>query len=187
MQLGTGPRSASNRGGKRAPAKAKASKRRVTKPRVPRVADLEAEFAERESEAASRAPRDYVTSNAVANITAKPKRRRGKKASFRHESYGKVPDYIIERRLAEQKAREVEEANRPDPDVPPGLTLMPEEERLETLRLLEESTQALPFKLRLCRGRNGLPAMLWVWFPFFFVLQPTICNQKFVPTQTRMR
>ena len=51
------------------------------------------------------------------------------------------------------------EASRPDPDAPPGMVLMPEEERLETLSVLmktQESTQRELSKMPLTVETPGL-------------------------------
>mmetsp|Transcript_15973 Transcript_15973/g.33520 ORF Transcript_15973/g.33520 Transcript_15973/m.33520 type:complete len:303 (+) Transcript_15973:904-1812(+) len=59
----------------------------------------------------------------------------------RHKSYGKIPAYIINRRekieRQEQERKMLQEKAPPAP----GLVLMAESERLETLRLLEENEE----------------------------------------------
>lgn len=57
----------------------------------------------------------------------------------RHKSFGKVPDYLVEKRTKEQEAkRKLDEQNRaPKIHCPPGHRLLPEDERLETIALLE--------------------------------------------------
>ena len=55
------------------------------------------------------------------------------------KDYGKVPEYIIQRKLEreelEMKQMEQEEANK----IPPGMRKMSNEERSETLSILEEN------------------------------------------------
>ena len=72
----------------------------------------------------------------------------------RHKSYGKVPTYITERRAkiaAMEEEQLIREANAPPA---PGLVLMEESDRLETLRMLDanerearESLQNIPFSM----------------------------------------
>ena len=59
----------------------------------------------------------------------------------RHKSFGKVPDYLVEKRAKEQEAkRKVEEEKRtPKIHCPPGHRIMLDDERLETIALLEKS------------------------------------------------
>ncbi|KAL9182874.1 hypothetical protein ACHAXT_004153 [Thalassiosira profunda] len=67
----------------------------------------------------------------------------------RHKSYGQVPKYITQRRERierEEEARRISEANNAPPA--PGLRLMEESERLETLRMLDESEKAAKEELR---------------------------------------
>ncbi|XP_054055662.1 enkurin domain-containing protein 1 isoform X3 [Rissa tridactyla] len=56
---------------------------------------------------------------------------------------GHVPQYLLERK--EQWRRQMEERlqNLPDPDTPPGHTMMPEGQRLETLGNLKQSQEHL--------------------------------------------
>jgi Calmodulin-binding len=49
-----------------------------------------------------------------------------------------VPAYLLKRRASEAKAEAERIATLPDPDAPPGMKLMSEEERLETLQRLQE-------------------------------------------------
>jgi hypothetical protein len=66
----------------------------------------------------------------------------------RHEHFGKVPAYLEERK-AKWAADEQEIRRRmPDPDCPHGMRLMPESERLETLRVLQESREEALSQMR---------------------------------------
>jgi Calmodulin-binding len=49
-----------------------------------------------------------------------------------------VPAYLLKRRASEARAEAERLATLPDPDAPPGMKLMSEEERLETLARLQE-------------------------------------------------
>lgn len=48
-----------------------------------------------------------------------------------------VPDYLLSRQEEWERDEERRRADAPDPSCPPGMTLMPEEERLATLKMLE--------------------------------------------------
>ena len=84
----------------------------------------------------------------------------------RHKSYGKTPAYITNRRAKierEEQERLLREQNAPPA---PGLVLLEESERLETLRILEENEkierhklQNIPFAMnaqRAARMREGI-------------------------------
>eukprot|EP01084_Bolivina_argentea_P252740 424314_1 len=70
------------------------------------------------------------------------------------KDYGKVPDYIIQRKLEavelEQKKMEEEEARK----IPDGMRIMTEEERSETLKLLQQN------KLKLIDSIKMLPLVI---------------------------
>jgi hypothetical protein len=57
----------------------------------------------------------------------------------KHSEFGRVPDYLEQRKA--RWAAEEEEARRraPDPDCPRGMCVMPEDERLNTLEVLKQS------------------------------------------------
>lgn len=67
----------------------------------------------------------------------------------KHQSFGRVPEYLENRK--NRWAEEQEEVRRraPDPDCPPGMCLMPEDERLSTLDTLTTSRDEV---LRLLRN-----------------------------------
>ncbi len=56
---------------------------------------------------------------------------------------GKVPKYLVDRKQQWQKEHELELANQPDPEMPPGHRKMSEKERLRTLSDLENSRKEL--------------------------------------------
>ncbi|NXL16694.1 ENKD1 protein, partial [Setophaga kirtlandii] len=56
---------------------------------------------------------------------------------------GHVPQYLLERKELWRKQAEEQLRNLPDPDTPPGHTLMPEAQRLETLSSLKQSQEQL--------------------------------------------
>ena len=66
-------------------------------------------------------------------------------------NYGRVPAYLRERKLEMLAARRDAEAAERAAHIPPGMRVLPEEERLETLEILrvnradvEEKLRALP-------------------------------------------
>jgi hypothetical protein len=81
-----------------------------------------------------------------------PKRVDSEEGSAIHEEFGKVPAYLEERKAKWEEEKEEERRRAPDPNCPPGMCLMPEGERLDTLDVLHRSKQeamrqlqALPF------------------------------------------
>lgn len=87
---------------------------------------------------------DFVNSNAWEVIKKSPPKLENDedgRERARHSSFGRIPKYLLERK--EQWAQEEEERRRnaPDPDCPPGMVLLDEEERLRTLRVLTKSLE----------------------------------------------
>uniref|UniRef100_A0A3B4FJ65 Enkurin domain containing 1 n=1 Tax=Pundamilia nyererei TaxID=303518 RepID=A0A3B4FJ65_9CICH len=60
---------------------------------------------------------------------------------------GQVPQYLQERKEQWRKEKEERRRNTPDPTVPTGHTLMPENERQETLKSLKETHRSLVTEL----------------------------------------
>ncbi|NXI28556.1 ENKD1 protein, partial [Sterrhoptilus dennistouni] len=56
---------------------------------------------------------------------------------------GHVPQYLLERKELWRKQMEERLRNLPDPDTPPGHTMMPESQRLDTLSSLKQSQEQL--------------------------------------------
>jgi hypothetical protein len=87
---------------------------------------------------------DFVNSNAWEVIKKSPPKLADDESIRqrpRHSSFGRIPKYLLERK--EQWAQEEEERrqNAPDPDCPPGMVLLEEEERLRTLQVLGTSLE----------------------------------------------
>lgn len=59
--------------------------------------------------------------------------------SAKHQEYGRVPGYLKNRKEEWAYAEEERRRNAPDPNCPPGMCLMPEQERMDTLRTLQTS------------------------------------------------
>jgi hypothetical protein len=66
-------------------------------------------------------------------------RERQFKESAKHQNFGKVPDYIEQRKAKWAAEKEEMKKRMPDPNCPPGMKLMPDEERKETLEILVQS------------------------------------------------
>lgn len=93
------------------------------------------------NEATKLAPRsrtDFVLENRVDAIQMAP-RRKEDQVEAKASNYGKVPGYLVKRKEEWEAEAEARRAAAPDPSCPPGMTVMPEEERVETLRVLRES------------------------------------------------
>ncbi|KAJ1437744.1 calmodulin-binding-domain-containing protein [Ochromonadaceae sp. CCMP2298] len=65
-----------------------------------------------------------------------------------HEDYGRVPEYLEERKASWAAAEEEQRRRMPDPNCPPGMCLMPEEERRSTLQTLQTSKSEALVQLR---------------------------------------
>ena len=110
---------------------------RAQRPAVPRATDC-APVPQREAAA------DFITKNRskAAKQAPVPAARRQSAADPKHKSFGQVPAYLnnVKKEVQNEK-RAVEEmvrAQQPG-NCPPGMRLMPEDERLEMLRTLKES------------------------------------------------
>ncbi|KAG6976785.1 hypothetical protein JG688_00001028 [Phytophthora aleatoria] len=83
---------------------------------------------------------DFVNANAWEVIKQTPSVRMEEQVPRPiNRNYGRIPRYLLERK--EQWAREEEERrkNAPDPDCPPGMVLLDEDERVRTLNVLRKS------------------------------------------------
>ncbi|RHY35356.1 hypothetical protein DYB32_000154 [Aphanomyces invadans] len=135
---------------------------RLTKSRVPTLAELkkrEEELKEISSHLRNKNV-DYISTNAWHVIQQTPKRHNPSPAELRdaearrHRNFGEVPGYIRARKAAWAKEEDDRRANLPDPDCPPGMVLMSEDDRVATLATLRENLdqtrrqlQALPLRI----------------------------------------
>lgn len=90
--------------------------------------------------------RDFVRENAaeVASKAASPRTARGRRVEAdpdftKREGYGKVPNYLIQRKVELAREAEAKRAAQEAEAVPAGMRVMPEDERQETLQLLAKS------------------------------------------------
>lgn len=100
--------------------------------------------------------RDFVRENAqgaaAQRATQRFKRREqeGEGQDWtRRDGYGKVPGYLLQRKVELAKEAEARRAAEEAEDVPAGMRVMPEEERQETLELLRESKRDAESRLQL--------------------------------------
>jgi len=91
---------------------------------------------------APREKRDFIMRNRTEALELRPPVEAPEEDGI-HESFGAVPSYLRERKKRWAEAEEARLASLPDPSCPPGTRLMPEDERVETLRDLEESEKEL--------------------------------------------
>ena len=82
---------------------------------------------------------DFVASNRRGVQRMAPERTKAQDSPARHESYGRNPKYLEERKKQMEEEKELRRRNMPDPDCPKGMKLMPDEERLSTLENLQRS------------------------------------------------
>lgn len=96
---------------------------------------------------------NYIVKNKVKAVSMSSQQAPEKPStSAKHQDFGRVPEYLEQRKAQWEEEKEEIRRRRPDPNCPPGMCLMPEEERLETLEVLRASKvetlkqlQALPF------------------------------------------
>uniref|UniRef100_A0A8U7M4K4 Enkurin domain containing 1 n=1 Tax=Corvus moneduloides TaxID=1196302 RepID=A0A8U7M4K4_CORMO len=91
--------------------------------------------------AAKRAPlRRSQSLQALAELLQQKHR---EQEEYNAKQKGHVPQYLLERKELWRKQMEERLRNLPDPDTPPGHTMMPESQRLETLSNLKQSQEQL--------------------------------------------
>jgi hypothetical protein len=94
---------------------------------------------------------DYVMRNKVEAMQLLPEARSEKMVMNRptvHEDFGRVPEYLEERKARWAAEEKEERRRRPDPNCPPGMCLMSEEERCDTLDTLQASKNESLVQLR---------------------------------------
>lgn len=84
---------------------------------------------------------DFIKRNKFEAIHKSPKHEIAEPTTVdtRHEEFGRIPRYLEERRVKAEREEEERLRNMPDPSCPIGMKLMPEQERIETLRVLERN------------------------------------------------
>lgn len=109
------------------------------KPAVPRAADA--------APAPSHAHRDILSANIRAAARMRPDpRKRAPVDPTRPEvgpDHGRVPKYLLQRKKEQHAAHAEVTRQQGEPGCPPGMRLMPDAERRETLAALQESLRAV--------------------------------------------
>jgi len=100
------------------------------KPEVPR---------QTQNNSPSRRPvKNFVADNTDVNKHVKKAKEAEEETHFlEREDFGKVPDYLIKRRLEMAEKKALEQARTESAKIPTGMRIMPEEEKAETLTFLE--------------------------------------------------
>ena len=83
----------------------------------------------------------FIAKNRAKALTLAPPKKEEPASPTKHQSYGRVPEYLEQRNLKLALEKERARRNAPDPDCPPGMRQMPEDERRETLAKLLGSQQ----------------------------------------------
>jgi hypothetical protein len=109
----------------------------ATKPPSPRKASVPR--AEDINDVAPRHHENFIQRNKMKALSMQPPDKHDEDQISRHREFGRVPEYLEERKAQWQEA-EVERKKRlPDPSCPPGMCVMPEDERVATLETLQQS------------------------------------------------
>jgi hypothetical protein len=97
--------------------------------------------------------KNYINQNArSASQTRTVRKQLEDKDEALHESYGKVPQYIVDRkRIQDEEEERIREEEERRNSCPPGMVLMPEDERLETLKVLNDN------KIQIGKDTHALP------------------------------
>eukprot|EP01029_Cantina_marsupialis_P023755 TRINITY_DN59858_c0_g1_i1.p1 TRINITY_DN59858_c0_g1~~TRINITY_DN59858_c0_g1_i1.p1 ORF type:complete len:253 (-),score=56.90 TRINITY_DN59858_c0_g1_i1:42-800(-) len=125
-----------SKGPPKLPDKPFVPKRQLTKPPVPKAVEAQSRPLVRES-----SKKDFIKSNAVTAIRTKTARPAEKKEeAYRSNSHGKVPSYLVKRKANWEHEREVAEQQRLERErCPPGMMILPEEDRVAYLNDLTKS------------------------------------------------
>lgn len=91
-------------------------------------------------------PTDFIHRNKKTQVMERKNSSENTRANSsgsdtRHDSYGRVPGYLVNRKNEWAELEEERRRNAPDPSCPKGMCLMPEEERQATLSTLFDSRQ----------------------------------------------
>lgn len=92
----------------------------------------------------SAAPRNYVRGNFSSAFQANPAKRAKETESYtKKKCYGKVPDYLVQRKMDEIEEQQRKEEEKEKAKIPPGTRLMSDSERLDTIRILNENKERI--------------------------------------------
>lgn len=83
---------------------------------------------------------NFVAKNKVKAISMRaPEHHARDDEGAHHREYGRVPEYLEERKAQWEEDAAERRRRAPDPSCPPGMCVMPEEERAATLHTLQQS------------------------------------------------
>ncbi|ELV12232.1 enkurin domain-containing protein 1 [Tupaia chinensis] len=123
----------------------------------PKGPGLGVDFISHNVRAAKRAPRRHSRSLQVLAQVLEQQRQAQER--YNATQKGHVPHYLLERQDLWRREAEARQHSQPDPAMPPGHTLMPENQRLETLSsLLQSQSQLLRELILLPAGADSLRA-----------------------------
>jgi hypothetical protein len=113
------------------------TKERPVDPVSPRKPELPHDTAK----LAPRNDANFIARNKVKALTSSPPSKQPRDEQPIHKSYGKVPNYLENRKQQWEEQKEEARRRAPDPDAPKGMKLMPESERIGTLQVLWQSKE----------------------------------------------
>lgn len=120
------------------------------KPLTPRKSAVPREI----NELAPHSNTDFISRNKVKAMTMvapssrEEDRNRRTGTDDRHEDFGRVPEYLEERKARWAEEESEKRRRMPDPNCPKGMCLMPESERRNTLEVLQQSKEEALNQLR---------------------------------------
>jgi hypothetical protein len=91
---------------------------------------------------------DFIHRNRADAVTMRTKNRENVEESGIHEEFGRVPRYLEERKARWEEEDAERRRRMPDPNCPPGMTVMTEAERQQTLDMLQNSREEALQQLR---------------------------------------
>jgi hypothetical protein len=94
---------------------------------------------------------DFISRNKVKAMTmvaSRPHSDGKSSGTALHEEFGRVPEYLEERKARWAEEQSEKRRNAPDPNCPPGMCLMPDAERRNTLQVLQTSREEALAQLR---------------------------------------
>ena len=92
--------------------------------------------------------RDDMTSGAEGSSNRRGGAGAGPGMADKHDEYGRVPEYLEERKARWAEEESEKRRRMPDPNCPPGMCLMPDSERQNTLQVLQASKEEALNQLR---------------------------------------
>ncbi|XP_054856819.1 enkurin domain-containing protein 1 isoform X2 [Eublepharis macularius] len=113
----------------------------VQDPRENAKENVKVDFVSHNAQNAKRA--QLRRSRSLQSLTEVLEQKRKEQEEYDAKQKGHVPRYLMERKDLWRREAEERRRNMPDPAMPPGHTLMPESQRVETLNNLKQSQEQL--------------------------------------------